>query len=66
VAAKTKATHADWRRYCKDKAVYGILASVDLPAELRERVLKAGFYVARIHDEVFELDVPANFKPKAY
>jgi hypothetical protein len=50
----------------KDKAVYGILASVDLSAELRERVLKAGFYVARIHDEVFELDVPANFKPKAY
>ncbi len=50
----------------KDKAVYGILAAVDLSAELRERVLKAGFYVARIHDEVFELDVPANFKPKAY
>ena len=50
----------------KDKAVFGILAAVDLPAELRERVLKAGFYVARIHDEVFELDVPANFKPKAY
>ena len=50
----------------KDKAVFGILAAVDLSAELRERVLKAGFYVARIHDEVFELDVPANFKPKAY
>jgi hypothetical protein len=50
----------------KDKAVYGILAAVDLSAELRERILKAGFYVARIHDEVFELDVPANFKPKAY
>jgi len=28
--------------------------------------LKSGFYVARIHDQVFELDVPANFKPKAY
>ncbi len=50
----------------KDKAVFGILAAVDLSAELRERVLKAGFYVARIHDEVFELDVPATFKPKAY
>ncbi len=50
----------------KDKAVYGILAAVDLSEELRERILKAGFYVARIHDEVFELDVPANFKPKAY
>ena len=50
----------------QDKAVYGILAAVDLSAELRERILKAGFYVARIHDEIFELDVPANFKPKAY
>ena len=50
----------------KDKTVYGILAAVDLTDELRERILKAGFYVARIHDEIFELDVPANFKPKAY
>lgn len=50
----------------KDKAVYGILAAVDLSPELKERILKAGFYVARIHDQVFELDVPANFKPKAY
>ena len=50
----------------KDKAVYGILAAVDLSDALRERILKAGFYVARIHDQVFELDVPANFRPKAY
>ena len=50
----------------KDKAVYGILAAVDLSDELRERILKAGFYVARIHDEVFELEVPADFRPKAY
>lgn len=50
----------------KDKAVYGILAAVYLTDDLRERELKAGFYVARIHDEVFELDVPANFRPKAY
>jgi len=50
----------------KDKAVYGILAAVDCSDELRERILKAGFYVARIHDEVFELDVPANFRAKAY
>jgi len=50
----------------KDKALYGILAAVDLSNELRERILKAGFYVARIHDQIFELDVPANFRPKAY
>ena len=50
----------------EDKTVYGILAAVDMPDDLRERILKAGFYVARIHDQVFELDVPANFKPRAY
>lgn len=50
----------------KDKTAYGILAAVDMPDALRERILKAGFYVARIHDQVFELDVPANFRPKPY
>lgn len=50
----------------KDKTAYGILAAVDMPDGLRERILKAGFYVARIHDQVFELDVPANFRPKPY
>ena len=50
----------------KDKTAYGILAAVDMPDDLRERILKAGFYVARIHDQVFELDVPANFRPRAY
>ena len=50
----------------QDKTAYGILAAVDMPDELREQILKAGFYVARIHDPVFELDVPANFRPKAY
>jgi len=50
----------------KDKTAYGILAAVDLPDALRARILKAGFYVARIHDQVFELDVPANFRPKPY
>ena len=49
-----------------DKRLYGILAAVDLSAELRERALREGFYVARIHDEVFELDVPADFQPTAY
>jgi hypothetical protein len=30
-----------------DKRLHGILAAVDLSAEMRERVLRAGFYVAR-------------------
>jgi hypothetical protein len=28
--------------------------------------LQEGFYVARIHDQVFELDTPENFQPQSY
>ena len=50
----------------KDKKLYGILAAVDLSNELREKILQEGFYVARIHDQVFELDIPDNFQPRPY
>jgi hypothetical protein len=50
----------------KDKRLYGILASVDLSNELREKTLQEGLYVARIYDQVFELDVPDNFQPQTY
>ena len=50
----------------KDKQLYGILAAVDMSPELREKTLQEGFYVARIHDQVFELDAPENFQPQSY
>jgi hypothetical protein len=50
----------------KDKKLYGILAAVDLSPGLREKILQEGFYVARIHDQVFELDIPDNFQPRLY
>jgi hypothetical protein len=50
----------------KDKKLYGILAAVHLSPELREKILQEGFYVARIHDQVFELDIPDNFQPRPY
>ena len=50
----------------KDKKLYGILAAVHLSPELREKILQEGFYVARIHDQVFELDIPDNFQPRLY
>lgn len=49
-----------------DKKVYGILAAVDAPEDVRERVLREGIYLARIHDEEFELAVPEGFKPRAF
>jgi len=50
----------------KDKQLYGILAAVDMSPELRQKTLQEGFYVARIHDQVFELDTPKNFQPQNY
>ncbi|MEA5534004.1 DUF3782 domain-containing protein [Crocosphaera sp. XPORK-15E] len=50
----------------KDKQLYAILAAVDMSPELREKTLQEGFYVARIHDQVFELDIPENFQPQSY
>jgi hypothetical protein len=46
------------------KKLYGILAAVDLSSTMKERTLKEGIYVASIHDEVFELDTPLDFRPK--
>ena len=50
----------------KDKTVFGILAAVDITPELRKRALAEGLYVARIHDGVFTMDTPENFRPKAW
>jgi len=50
----------------KDKQLYGILAAVDMSPELRQKTLQEGFYVARIHDQIFELDTPENFQPQCY
>ena len=50
----------------EDKKVYGILAAVDAPEDVRERVLREGIYLARIHDEEFELAVPKDFNPRAF
>ena len=50
----------------KDKKLYGILAAVHLGKELQKKILEEGLYVARIHGEVFELDIPNDFRPKTY
>ncbi|MEB3231813.1 MAG: DUF3782 domain-containing protein [Leptolyngbyaceae bacterium] len=50
----------------QDKALYGILAAVSLPEELRQRLLAEGIYVAQIDDEVFRLDVPEGFEGRSW
>ncbi len=50
----------------KDKALYGIIAAVDIPDEVRKRVLSAGIYLALIKDDTFYLDIPEDFKAKRF
>jgi hypothetical protein len=50
----------------RDKAVFGILAAVDISPDLRKRALAEGLYVARIHNDVFTMDTPEDFRPKAW
>jgi RecB family endonuclease NucS len=49
-----------------DKKLYGIVAAVDIPENMRQRVLKHGLYLARISDESFRITVPRKFQPKDY
>ena len=50
----------------KGKKIFGILAVVDAPEDLLRQVQKQGIYLARIHDDLFELQVPKNFVPQSY
>ena len=49
-----------------NKQLYGILAGVQIPEQVKERILQHGLYVAAIHDEHFTLQVPDNFQPKVF
>ncbi|MEY2983751.1 MAG: hypothetical protein RLZZ568_368 [Cyanobacteriota bacterium] len=49
-----------------NKTLYGILAAVDWSEDFKTRVIAEGLYVARIHDEVFELETPSDFQPRIW
>ena len=48
------------------KKVYGILAAVDVPPNIRRRVAKLGIYLVRTSNDVVKLEKPAKFIPKNY
>lgn len=57
---------AEWFPEHKNKKLFGILAAVDIPESLRQRVLDQGLYLARIHGDLFELQVPEQFEPRQF
>lgn len=52
--------------WLSDRILYGVIAAVDVPDNLRQKVWQKGLYLARISDETFKLQVPPGFKPKAF
>lgn len=44
----------------------GILAGVDWAPGVMEAAQSEGLYTARIHDEIFELTTPNEFKPRLW
>jgi septal ring factor EnvC (AmiA/AmiB activator) len=49
-----------------NKKVFGILAAVDVSENIAKMAFRQGFYLARIHDDEFELQLPEGFQPRAY
>jgi hypothetical protein len=48
------------------KRLIGVLAVVDTRPELEVRLLREGLVLARIRDDVFELQVPEGYEPRAF
>ncbi|NJM38315.1 MAG: DUF3782 domain-containing protein [Akkermansiaceae bacterium] len=56
----------DWLPDHKDKTFYGVVACVSGSQELKKEIMKNGWYLAHIGDDLFELETPKTFKAKDY
>ncbi|MGH7340374.1 MAG: DUF3782 domain-containing protein [Candidatus Rokuibacteriota bacterium] len=50
----------------RGKRLIGVLAAVDAGRKVEERVLREGLVLARIRDDVFELQIPDGYEPRAF
>ncbi len=50
----------------RGKKLFGILAAVTIPENLRSQALKQGLYLATVKDDVFELSMPDDFVPRPF
>lgn len=50
----------------QDKTFYGMVAYVSGHSDLKRQILKNGWYLAHIGDEIFEMETPVGFQPHAY
>ena len=50
----------------RGKKLFGILAAVTIPDNLRRQALKQGLFLATVKDDVFELSTPDDFVPRSF
>ncbi len=50
----------------RGKKLFGILAAVKIPPNLRIQALKEGLYLATVKDDIFELSMPDDFVPRSF
>jgi hypothetical protein len=63
---QTIADLPDFFPHLRGRKIYGMIAAVSIPDDLRRKVLIEGLYLAQISDETFQLSVPGDFKPKVF
>jgi len=50
----------------KSKTFYGMIAYVSGHSDLKKQIIENGWYLARVGDEIFEMETPIGFQPKGY
>lgn len=50
----------------RGKKLFGILAAVTIPDNMRIQALKQGLFLATVKDDVFELSTPDDFVPRPF
>ena len=50
----------------KDKTFYGMVAYVSGHTELKKQIIKNGWYLVHVGDEIFEMETPKGFEPTGY
>ncbi|MCP4660876.1 MAG: DUF3782 domain-containing protein, partial [bacterium] len=50
----------------RGKKLFGVLAALEIPDELRSKALKEGLYLATMREDVFEIVPPDDFAPRAF
>lgn len=48
------------------KTFYGMVAYVSATTALKRQVIENGWYLVHVGDDLFELETPMGFQPKAY